>query len=289
MSSKWLKPNPKGACLFLSTLFVALNLLPTPGFRYSAMTYRFAILWPWPWMLAALGIGVSLYLISMRLGAALPRQGSLRVLTGPLLIIPLGLLIAIFTGRFLYVPPEITGRPEHLLFLQGSTDWGGGCLFAGLVSLYVSFGFTAAWHLALALRDLPAPLPFGKALLKSLWILKFHLLLFIVAGTAPWGYDARVTPNDFRNIFLFAALVYALSILWIVSLRGVRLSTPARLALAPLFTVLWLVLGSGGNTARAGQIVHAGQDPQPLTRGARHGAMLAWHHLCDGVLGDIHP
>ena len=62
----------------------------------------------------------------------------------------------------------------------------------------------------------------------------------------------------------------------------------ARLALAPLFVVLWLVLGSDGNTARAGQIVYAGQDPQPIVRGVRHGVMLAWHRLCDGVLGDIH-
>lgn len=288
MTSPYLKPNLKGFLIFLSTVFVALNLLPMPNFGYSAMTYRFSISWPWPWALAAIGIAVVLYLLSMRLGAALPHQGSLRLLTGPLLIIPLGLLIAIAVGFFIYVPPEIHRNLERHLFLQGSTDLGGGCLFAGTTSLYVFFGFTAAWYLTLVLRDFPAALSFRRVLLKSLWCLKFHLLFFIIAGTACWNYDAFVTPNDFRNIFLFAALVYALSILWIVALRNIRLPLPARLALAPLFVVLWLILGSDGNTARAGQLVHAGQDPQPIVRGVRHGVMLAWHHLCDSVLGDIH-
>ena len=286
MSSPFLKPNLKGFLIFLSTLFITLNLLPMPVFGYSAMTYRFSVSWPWPWALAAIGITIVLYALSMRLGSVLPHQGAARVLTGPLLIIPLGLTVAIITGRFLYVPPETCGDPERLLFLQGSTDWGGGRLFAAIVALYIAFGFLASWHLALELRE-TGPLPFSKALLRSLWILKFHLLLFCVAGTVPWSFDSRVTPNDFRNIFLFAALVYALSILWIVALRNARLPLPVRLALAPLFVVLWLVLGSDGNTARAGQLVHAGQDPQPIVRGVRHGVMLAWHHLCDGILGDI--
>ncbi len=144
MTSPYLKPNLKGFLIFLSTVFVALNLLPMPNFGYSAMTYRFSISWPWPWALAAIGIAVVLYLLSMRLGAALPHQGSLRLLTGPLLIIPLGLLIAIAVGFFIYVPPEIHRNLERHLFLQGSTDLGGGCLFAGTTSLYVFFGFTAA-------------------------------------------------------------------------------------------------------------------------------------------------
>ena len=223
----------------------------------------------------------------MRLGSTLPQQGSLRMLTGPLLIIPLSLLLAIVTGGFLYVPPEITGRPEHLLFLQGSTDMGGGCLFAALVTLYVFFGFTASWHLALMLHDLPTSLPFGKAILKSLWILKFHLLFFIVASPCLWAYDAAIIPNDFRNISLFAALVYTLSILWVVALRNVRLRLRTRLLLAPLFTMLWLVLGSDGNTVRAGQIVYAYQNPQPIVRGFRHSLMLNWHHFCDSTLGDL--
>ena len=289
MTSLFWKPNLKGVLIFLSALFVVLNLFPMPNFRYSAMTYRFSVSWPWPWPLAVMGSTLLLYALSMRAGSALPAQGSARLLTGPLLIIPLGLLLAIVTGAFLYVPPEITGRPEHLLFLQGSTDMGGGCLFAALAALLVFFGFTAAWHLTLKLNELPAPRPLRKTILHSLWLLKFHLLLFLVASPCLWTYDAAVLPNDFRNISLFAALVYALSILWIATLRNSRLPLRARLLLAPLFTVLWLVLGSDGQTARAGQIVYAYQNPQPIVRGFRHGLMLDGHRLCDSTLGDIAP
>ena len=290
MASPFWKPNLKGVLIFLSALFDVLNLFPMPNFRYSAMTYRFSVSWPWPWPLAVIGSTLLLYALSMRAGSSLPAQGSWRLLTGPLLIIPMGLLLAVATGAFLYVPPEITGRPEHLLFLQGSTDMGGGCLFAALASLYVFFGFTASWHLTLRLNELPVPLPLGKTIVHSLWLLKYHLLIFLVASPCLWTYDAAVLPNDFRNLSLFAALVYALSILWVATLRNIRLSRRARLILAPLFTMLWLVLGSDGQTARAGQIVYAYQNPKPIVRGLRHGLMLDWHRLCDSSLGDIaHP
>jgi len=285
----WIKPNLSGILLFLSSLFIALNLLPMPTFTYSAMSYKASVAWPWIWGNLAILISLVLYVLSMKLGSLMPRQGTAKLLTGPLLIIPQGLLIAIGVGFFLYMPPEIHGDLERHLFLQGSTDWGGGCTFAAFISLYVVFGFTSAWYLALSLKDLPSSTSFGRAVLKALWILKFHLLLFLVSGTAGWGYDARVTPNDFRNLFLFATLIYACTVLWIVAIRNWRLSSTGRLALAPLFTVLWLVVGSDGNTARAGQRVQAGQDPQPITRGIRHGIMLSWHHLCDSTLGDIAP
>lgn len=289
MCSPWLQPNLKGLLLFFSTLTIALNLLPMPTFGYSAMTYRASVSWPWPWTLLAIVLALVLYSCSMRLGAALPRQGAARTFTGPFLLIPLGLLVAIGIGFFFYVPPELHGDPERHLFLQGSTDMGGGRLFAGIIALYVFFGFTSAWHLALSLESLPPSVSFGRALLHSLWILKYHLLLFIVAGTACWPYDRLVTPNDFRNLFLLAALLYALSILWITALRNPRLPRPLRLALAPLFIVLWLVAGSDGNTARAGQLVYVGQDPLPIVRGHRHALLLSWHRLCDASLGDIPP
>ncbi len=289
MRSPWLQPNFKGLLLFFSTLVIALNLLPMPSFGYSAMTYRVSVSWPWPWTLLALALTLVLYALSMRLGAALPRHGAARIFTGPLLIIPLGLLVAIVVGYVLYTPPELHGDPERHLFLQGSTDLGGGCLFAGIIALYVFFGFTASWHLALSLESLPPTVPYGRALLQALWTLKFHLLLFAVAGTACWPYDRLVTPNDFRNTFLLAALLYALSILWITALRNIRLPRPLRLALAPLFILLWLIAGSDGNTARAGQLVYVGQDPQPIVRGHRHALLLSWHRLCDTALGDIAP
>ena len=176
MTSPFWKPNLKGVLIFLSALFVVLNLFPMPNFRYSAMTYRFSVSWPWPWPLAVMGSTLLLYALSMRAGSALPAQGSARLLTGPLLIIPLGLLLAIVTGAFLYVPPEITGRPEHLLFLQGSTDMGGGCLFAALAALLVFFGFTAAWQLTLKPQSTPAPAPFRKSVLCDVRLGDIHPL-----------------------------------------------------------------------------------------------------------------
>lgn len=287
MNPNWYKPNLKGALLFLSVVFIALSWLPMPSFGYSAISYKASVSWPWPWAVTAILLTATLYLLSMKLGSRIPRQGNARLLTGPLLLIPQGLLIAIAVGFFLYVPPEIHGNLERHLFLQGSTDLGGGCLFAGTIALYVVFGFTSAWYLALSLNELPASISFGRALLKSLWILKYHLLLFLIAGTACWSYDAWITPNDFRNLFLFAALIYACSIFWVTAIRNWRMPPAVRLTLAPLFTILWLFIGSDGNTARAGQRVYSFQDPQPITRGIRHGLMLSWHRLCDSSLSDI--
>ena len=208
-------------------------------------------------------------------------------LLGPWMIIPTGVA---FTWLSLLVygdPPEIHRHLERALFLQGSTDWGGGCLFAATIGLYVTFGFTAAWYLVLKLNSGLPPVSFGRTLMKSLWFLKFHIIAFIIGGTANWGYDAYVTPNDFRNMFMLAALIYALTVLLIVTLYSMRLSTPIRLILAPIFTVFWLIVGSDGNTSRAGQLVFCGQDPQPIIRGTRHALMLSWHHLCDSLMGDI--
>ena len=52
--------------------------------------------------------------------------------------------------------------------LQGNTDWGGGCLFAGTVALYVAFGITSAWYLVLKMNESEAPSSFGRGLLKAL-------------------------------------------------------------------------------------------------------------------------
>lgn len=208
-------------------------------------------------------------------------------LVGPWLIIPTGFVFALLSLLIYGDPPEIHGHLERALFLQGNTDMGGGCLFAATVGLYVTFGFTAAWYLILKLQESTTPAPFGMALLKALWFLKFHIITFIIGGTANFGYDARVTPNDFRNMFLLALVIYTLSILLIVQLHRTHIPLAPRLVLAPLFTILWLIVGSDGNTARAGQLVQSGQDPQPITRGTRHAIMLSWHRLCDSAFGDI--
>ena len=79
---------------------------------------------------------------------------------------------------------------------------GGGDLFAATVGLYVTFGFTAVWYLVLKLLESTAPASFGKHMLKAFWFLKFHVIAFIIGGTADLAHDALVTPNDFRNMFL---------------------------------------------------------------------------------------
>jgi hypothetical protein len=121
--------------------------------------------------------------------------------------------------------------------------------------------------------------------LKALWFLKFHIIAFVTGGIAHLGYDSRVTPNDFRNMFILAGGVYILSITLIVWMNSARIPVVIRLALAPLFTMLWLFMGANGNTARAGQLVQSGQDPEWNPRGPRHRIMLGWHQACDSIFG----
>lgn len=286
MKAEWFKPNVRGILLYLAVVLIGLNFMPSPTFTYSLTDGTQSVSWPWLGCAATATAAPLFYPLCIWLGTRMQRQGIGPLLTGPLMIIPQGLVVAVAVGMFMYEPPEIHGHLERHIFLQGNTDWGGGCLFAGTVALYVVFGFTSAWYLMLSLGSADIR-GFWRTAIRSLWLLKFHILAFLIGGTADFGYDARVTPNDFRNIFLFAGLIYLLSILFIAALHSTRLDPRIKIALAPLFTVLWLIIGSDGNTARAGQLVQSGQDPQPITRSSRHAIMLSWHHLCDSVLGDI--
>lgn len=286
MKAEWFKPNVRGILLYLAVVLTGLNLMPSPTFTYSLTDGTQSVSWPWLGLTATAMFALLFYPLCMWLGTRMPRQGMGRLLTGPLMIIPQGLVVAIAVGLFIYEPPEIHRHLERHIFLQGNTDWGGGCLFAGTVALYVVFGFTSAWYLMFSLNGTDIH-GFWRTVIRSLGLLKFHILAFMIGGTANFGYDTRVLPNDFRNVFLFAGMVYLFSILFIAALHATRLGPRIKLALAPLFTVLWLIIGSDGNTARAGQLVQSGQDPQPITRGSRHAIMLSWHNLCDSVLGDI--
>lgn len=285
----WLKPNVKGALLLAALTFLILCFMPSPTHTISiagdSQTQTTA--WPRAAMVLCGLLGISLYPLSMWAGRRMPKEGVGVLLTGPLMIIPTGLVFALVSLLIYGDPPEIHGHLERALFLQGNTDMGGGCLFAATVGLYVTFGFTAAWYLVLKMQEVERSDSFGRNLLRAIWFLKFHILAFVVGGIADIGYDARVTPNDFRNMFLFAAVIYAFSVLMIVALHSTHLSLVPRLLLAPLFTILWLIVGSDGNTARAGQLVQSGQNPQPIVRGTRHAIMLSWHRLCDSALGDI--
>lgn len=287
MNTAWIKPNLPGVLLYLNTLFVGWIFMPSSTTVFSLADGTMTVTRPWLAQGLVSVVLLLLYPPCIRWGASSPRCGVGCRLTGPLTLVPLGLAVAVWVGFYLYEPPEIHGQLERHLFLQGSTDWGCGCLFAGTVALYVVFGFTSAWHLVLALASADQPAGFGRVIRRSLWLLRYHLAAFLLGGLANIGADARVTPNDFRNLFLFAAMIYLFSIVWIAGMTVARWPVFVRLTLAPLFTVAWLVAGSDGNTARAGQLVQSGQDPAPIVRGYRHVVMLSWHRLCDSALGDI--
>ena len=283
----WFRPNVKGVLLFAVLVFVLLCFMPSPTHTITIGGDAQSETTSWPWIAIVLYglLAVMLYPISMWAGRRMPKEGAGVLLTGPLMIIPQAIVVAGLVGGVLYEPPEIHHQLERHVFLQGNTDWGGGCLFAGTVALYVAFGFTAAWYLVLKMKESEIPSSFGRDLLKALLILKFHIGAFVIGGLAHLGYDARVTPNDFRNMFLLAGVIYVCSIVFVVWLSRLRPPRWARLALAPLFTILWLIVGSDGNTARAGQLVQSGQDPEWTPRGTRHRIMLGWHQACDGVCG----
>ncbi len=285
MKTEWFRPHVRGILLYLTVVLIGSNFIPMPTITYSMTDGTRSVTWPWLGLTATAMMALILYPLCIGLGTRIPRHGVGKLLTGPLLIMPQALAVAIAVGNFMYVPPEIHRDLERHIFLQGNTDWGGGCLFAGTVALYVVFGFTSSWYLTLSLGDTENR-SFCRTIIRSLWILKFHILAFLIGGMANLGYDARVSPNDFRNMFLFAGMIYLLSILLIAALHATRLHPQIKVALAPLFTVIWLIVGSDGNTARAGQLVQSGQDPQPITRGYRHAIMLSWHRACDSVLDD---
>lgn len=209
----------------------------------------------------------------------------LRRISHPAAIVPIAVITSLWFGR--YSPQQITELQEVPLFLQGSRDMGGSDLFAATMALYVVFGVLGAFYLTFALSDLPTLHPWPLELPRALWILKWHVAAFVFGGTSNWEYDSRIGPNDFRNMFLFVSLLYAGSILLVVAVSRTNLSLPARLTLAPGVICLWLVVGSDGNTAKAGQVVMAGQDPRPVARSIRHGLMLRWHEVCDSLLGDL--
>lgn len=208
--------------------------------------------------------------------------------TGPLALIPVGAILLALFGR--YDGAEIGHLQSIPYFLQGSTDRGGSIVFAVSTAAYLVFGILAAIHLTLRLSEtVPAP-TFREDLTGALWILKLHLLPFLLAGPVfSYAFDGRVTPNDFRNLYLFALVLFGLTVIGIVALYRRGVSLPVRLSLAPALLVAWLIVGIDGNTAKAGQVLNAGVDPDWTPRSPLHAVMLGWHRLCDGVLGDVGP
>lgn len=75
--------------------------------------------------------------------------------------------------------------------------------------------------------------------------------------------------------------------MYICILNRRRIDRRWKCILAPLFIVLWLIIGSDGNTARAGQLVSSAKNPHYIVRGKRHAIMMSWHRICDSLFGNV--
>lgn len=223
----------------------------------------------------------------MKEGLAMNRERLRRILlliAGPVFIFPIGIVTCFLFGS--YEGDEIGHLQKIPLFLQGSTDMGGSDLFAATMASYIVFGFLGSVYLTLALARFPS-MGMLKDVVRSVWILKYHIALFFIFGQINIAYDSHIRPNDFRNMFLLASLLFGASILWVAFLHCRPLRLRLRLTLAPVFIVLWLILGGDGTTAKAGQVLNAGENPVNRPRSIRHGIMLGWHKVCDDLLGDV--
>ena len=210
----------------------------------------------------------------------------LLVITGPWMILPWAVILFFLTLPVLNaLPAEYSGRPEYLLFFQGSDDWGGSQGFAFTAALLAFFAVSASVHLSLRLRAFARPAGFLRRLGRSLLVLLPHIAVFawvlvlavggVLTEKATYGY-LTACDLDPLALMLVAATVYAASLVWIAALEGSRLGPRAKTCLAPFFAFVWFVLAGDGQTPRAGQMLQAGWEPLPAVRGVRHGAMLAW-------------
>ena len=202
----------------------------------------------------------------------------------PAMLLPLALVAIRVCGS--YSPAEIT-QARLPLFLQGGTDWGGSNIFAVTVTLYAIFGVLGSVYLVLRRSVESRVTSYPGECRAGLWTLRLHIALFFVVGILTWGEDSRIRPNDFRNMFLLASTLYTVSIAYVAWLIRRRWDLRVKVLAAPLALWAWLIVGSDGNTAKAGQMRYSGENPEWRARGTRHGMMLKWHQACDTILGNI--
>ncbi len=118
IKSAWFRPNIRGILLYLAVLFVGLMFIPSPTFTYLISDGTQSVEWSRWGLAVSFALVVLLYPVCMGLGARMSGQGLGRLLTGPLMIIPQGLVVAAIVG-VIYEPPEIHRDLERLIFLQG--------------------------------------------------------------------------------------------------------------------------------------------------------------------------
>jgi len=206
---------------------------------------------------------------------------------GPWMLIP-QIILGTIGILSIYQRPMETGVFDRFLFFQGSIDMGGEQTFVATIALYILFGFIASWYATLKLEALDSKTSFLKMFIYLLRVLKYHLVIFFLWGTST-EYDDWIVPNDFRNMFLLVFFLYLFTMILIVMMRKLNLSRSIRLIIAPIFTVIWLIIGADGNTARAKQIPIWNDNPHYVVISKKHAIMIAWHNLCDDFFGDPKP
>ena len=179
------------------------------------------------------------------------RERVLLVLTGPWMILPWLIVLTFLTTPLAAVlPAEVFGRPERMLFFQGSDDWGGSMMFALTASALAFFAVTIPLHLSLRLRAFVRPAGFARRLARALlaalpfavpflWLLVNDLIWRYKEGYSEWHVPVA-GDLDLLAILLVAATVCAAGLVWVAALDGSRLSPRARFWLAPLFALAWL-------------------------------------------------
>ena len=175
--------------------------------------------------------------------------------------------------------------PGHASFLRGSDDYGCSNMFAGAMVLCVLFGFLASWHLTIRLSESEEPPKSAfRDFLRTLWVLKFHLLAFpLGAWSFADGCDA-MWGNDFRNSFVLVGVVYVLTMAATLMLYRWRFSETSRALLGPAAVALWLVVGSDGMTPKTWH--HwSGEQMTVSTTSRRQSLMKRWYELCERTLG----
>ena len=209
------------------------------------------------------------------------------LLTGPLCIIPIAFIVAFGTDALIESNFNMILPPGHVSFLRGSDDYGCSNLFAGATALYVVFGFLASWHLTLRLSESAISASVLRDLLRALWILKFHLVAFLVGGwmfSESGGCD-QLYGSDFRNTFLLVVVVYVFTIGTTVSLYRWRRSEAIRLLFGPAAVLVWVLVGADGMTPKTWE--HSSGDQVTVkTTSRRRALMRKWYELCERRLGE---
>ncbi|EMS86633.1 hypothetical protein MAL08_16100 [Leptospira noguchii] len=206
----------------------------------------------------------------------------LSIVLHPIFIFPWGIVIAFSTGGR-YEPWQIATASIPII-LQGGTDWGGSCLFAGWMANYLFFSFAAPIYAIISIPEI-SKVSFIKTLQSVVKKMKGYIFFFLLLGPIWIFDDTRITPNDHRNLFLFFFVYYSFLIFYVSTL--VYLKVRFRIIICVIPSLILFLMMSDGVTTKAGQWNASNVDPEIHVRGIRHQLFLDWHKLCDFIFGNV--